>query len=137
MEYKIRINTFIINCSLLTYIYHAIIKSVEDIFYYIKKSYLKKDKTNKTGINRNRKKQIKININSIFKLSTIINYLFYQILISEIQFSNGILSNITLKIKGPGAKNIFSTEFNNRYYPREVYINGAIQDPIKNSYDFN
>ncbi len=50
MEDKIRINTFIINCSLLTYIYHAIIKSVEDIFYYIKKSYLKKDKTNKTGM---------------------------------------------------------------------------------------
>ena len=47
--------------------------------------------------------------------------------------------NITLKIKGTGAKKIFSSNgfFRSNYHPDEVYINGYKQDNVKYSYELN
>ena len=47
------------------------------------------------------------------------------------------LSNkITLKIKGPGIKNIFSRSFSNNKYPQKIYINEQIQTDITYHYNF-
>ena len=46
-------------------------------------------------------------------------------------------SNITLKINGTGNKNVLSSSFGKNYYPNITYINGEIQSPIRNSYNFN
>ena len=54
----------------------------------------------------------------------------YKLHIIEFNFSN-----ITLKIKGIGLKNIFSTNFN--YYPDIIYINGNQQNIVNESYYFN
>ena len=67
--------------------------------------------------------------------------LFFQILSSNKILLNEIkFSNITLKIKGKGEKNIISTHpeyFNSNYFPNEIYINGNKKTPIKNKYDLD
>ena len=73
----------------------------------------------------------------IWKLILMIN-ISIQIL-SNRSLTQERFSNITLKIKGIGNKNIFSdnTEFSSIYYPREIYINGEKQIEIKTRYYFN
>ena len=49
-------------------------------------------------------------------------------------------SNVTLRIKGTGTKNVFSSnveEFPTENYPNIVYINGNKQDTVNYSYTFN
>ena len=48
-------------------------------------------------------------------------------------------SNISLKIKGKGNKNIFtsSSEFDNELYPNMIYINNEIQNEIRSQYYLN
>ena len=50
-----------------------------------------------------------------------------------------ISSNITLKIKGTGTKEIFSSNnlFKTWYYPNKVYINGELQDKANYSFNLN
>ena len=45
------------------------------------------------------------------------------------------LSKITLKIKGIGIKQVFSTDFQRRYYPSKVIINGNETKPVTHSYN--
>ncbi len=57
-------------------------------------------------------------------------------------FQLASLSNITLIVKGTGNNNIFGyrdnqIKFNNRSYPKEIYINGHKQNNINYSYNFN
>ena len=46
-------------------------------------------------------------------------------------------SNITLKIKGIGNKNVFYSNFSNSNYPNIIYINGIKQSKITSNYYFN
>ena len=49
-------------------------------------------------------------------------------------------SNVTIRIKGTGIKNVFSnnlTLFKSEYYPNIVYINGNKQDIVNHSYYFD
>ena len=101
--------------------------------------------------NKKSKKDSKIDRNEIIRKK--INFINYVIIIFIIVLDsfNHILSkcilpsielkfsNITLRIKGIGNKNIFGndTYFKNIYYPNEIYINGDKQDIVKKSYNFN
>ena len=46
-------------------------------------------------------------------------------------------SNITLKIKGIGERNILGKTFKTELYPKEIYINGKLQNDISYKYHFN
>ena len=46
-------------------------------------------------------------------------------------------NNITLKIKGPGFKNVFSTSFSSSVHPDKIYINGNEQTSVNPGYDLN
>ena len=51
-----------------------------------------------------------------------------------------IVSKITLKINGIGYKKVFTSnveEFNNAYYPNEIYINGIKQEAVSSNYYLN
>ena len=101
--------------------------------------------------NKKSKKDNKMDRNKIIRKK--INFINYVIIIFIIVLDsfNHILSkcilpsielkfsNITLRIKGIGNKNIFGndTYFKNIYYPNEIYINGDKQDIVKKSYNFN
>ena len=109
----------------------------------------KKKERKKTIIYINTKKHnynektmmIKNNIRNIINL-----LLFWNLLIkalfnnnsNKLIFSN---SNITLKIKGIGYKNIFGNQTGNAFekqnYPSEININGNRQDIINHTYYFN
>ena len=109
----------------------------------------KKKERKKTIIYINTKKNnynektmmIKNNIRNIINL-----LLFWNLLIkalfnnnsNKLIFSN---SNITLKIKGIGYKNIFGNQTGNAFekqnYPSEININGNRQDIINHTYYFN
>ena len=85
---------------------------------------------------RNNKIYIKIIV-----LLVLLN-LFIQTLLNKhsniLKISN---SNITLKIKGIGYKNIFGIHVDNffetQYYPSKIYINGNKRDIINHTYYFN
>ena len=73
--------------------------------------------------------------------------IFVYIIINLIILSSNNITkypNITLKIKGKGYNNIFTSgnhsylyEFNSSYYPDEIYINGNKQNIVNYSYYFN
>ena len=78
----------------------------------------------------------KIKINNRF----IIIYIIINLIILS---NNNKYSNITLKIKGNGYNNIFTTgtecydSFKSSNYPNEIYINGKKQNNINYYYYFN
>ena len=73
----------------------------------------------------------------INKLLIIINLSVHIISNDESNFIFN-LSNITLKVKGIGPKNIFGQEYFGRdHYPDIIYINGEKQNEIKKTYNFN
>ena len=59
------------------------------------------------------------------------------IIISLLQLSNNLYSNITLKINGTGTKNVLSEDFSSNNYPNMIYINGIKQSNITYSYNLN
>ena len=72
----------------------------------------------------------------IIKFFFIINFFDQKVSNNDLRFLNNLkFSNITLKIKGIGTKNIFGSFFSQ--YPDIVYINGIKRSTITNSYDFN
>ena len=64
-----------------------------------------------------------------------------QIILSNYQFFfiNSKFSNITLKINRTWTNYVLSPHgnFQRKYYPDIIYINGENQSIIKNNYDFN
>ena len=49
-------------------------------------------------------------------------------------------SNIILRIKGTGTKNVFTSRidyFDSKYYPNIVYINDEKQNIVNHSYNFD
>ena len=63
-----------------------------------------------------------------------INALFNKYEIYKIVYH---FTNITLRIKGNGNKQIFGSMFNKNNYPNKVYINGLMQDVVNYTYLFN
>ena len=75
----------------------------------------------------------------VILISLIILNLFNQILSNEIiKKVNGNVSNITLKIKGRGYKNILTSSrwFTRDNYPKNIIINSIIQETVKYEYEF-
>ena len=104
----------------------------------IDKKLKKDDETlkKKNNINIKDNNIIRIYI-KIMKYLLIIMISFNQILPNnELYLINSKLSNITLKIKGTGTKNVFTSHsnFNSIYYPNKIYINGEKQSIITYSY---
>ena len=100
------------------------------------KSKIKYDKLNNSMLSTNKNiiNKIKFGNNMIIKL--LIMYLIDLILpVYILFFIDFHSSNITLKIKGTGEKNIFSNQFSDSYYPNYVYINEEIQNNVKYSYN--
>ena len=91
---------------------------------------IQKEKTNKKAIISKR--------NQILLKSFILINLIIPIL-SNTYLIIFHFSNITLKIKGKGNKNIFtsSSEFYNELYPNMIYINDEIQNEIRSQYKLN
>ena len=60
----------------------------------------------------------------IFNVIILINIIIQVISTYKIYFFISKLETISLKIKGPGSKNVFTSniEFKNEYYPNRVYI---------------
>ena len=80
-----------------------------------------------------------INFIEITKLIILLN-LFNNIIVNnKISFIEYNSYNITLKIKGIGTKNIFSSDSNycSKYHPDEVYINGYKKNDVTHSYNLN
>ena len=77
-----------------------------------------------------------IEVTKYIILLNIFNNIFVNNTISMIEYNS---YNITLKIKGIGNKNIFSSknEFKREYYPDEVYINGYKTSNVTYSYNLN
>ena len=111
-----------------------------DYFEYLTKSYQVKEK-------RNKKLRCKIKnrilvINNIFlSFSIIILNLFKSILSINKFNSIGLNSSeIKILIKEKGYSDVFCSrtcDFEPKYYPDEIYINGIKQDYINSSYYFN
>ena len=59
------------------------------------------------------------------------------IIISLLQLSNNLYSNITLKINGIGTKNVLGYDFSSNNYPNMIYINGIKQPNITYNYNLN
>ena len=104
-------------------IFHKIRKSKNFIGSYI------------TDINLVNKVILFINLLLIFNLLILLNI---QMVISEKNINKIYLnySSITLKIKGPGTQNIFSSQFSEPY-PDIIYINEERIENIKNNYYLN
>ena len=85
------------------------------------------------------------NILANFKSENIMIFLIYLILTSlfincnKLSFIKMKFSNITLKIKGIGNKNILDSvgNFHKDYFPNIIYINGVLQNEVTYSYYFN
>ena len=119
-------------------------------FYEVKKTFNLKDnkknddKNKGTEDNTKNKRKNKIirKISHISNnISIIIKLLIKIILCIQILSHNNIrvkfqFSSIKLKIKGTGVKDIFSSKpnYNTKYYPNEITINGNKTDIIKSSY---
>ena len=86
-----------------------------------------------------------MNINHLRRFIEILKYIILLNLFNNIFMNNKISLieytsyNITLKIKGIGNKQIFCSwyQFQNKYYPNEVYINGYNQSTVTHSYYLN
>ena len=95
---------------------------------------------------RNRRTKF-INLNTIHIRNCIktMKYIILLNLFNNIFMNNKIYVieyksyNITLKIKGIGIKQIFSSDsfFQSKYYPNEIYINGYNQSNVTHSYYLN
>ena len=103
---------------------------------------LKDKKDNKSKIKE--KEQIKYyhpNKIYIMIIKLMIINLFQILINNKINKFENLFSNITLKIKGIGTKNILGYNsphnFSSKYYPDEIYINGIKQNVINYSYYFN
>jgi len=97
-----------------------------------------KEATNKKYINNIVKERKKHNV-IMFNIIILINVIIQVISTYKIYFLISKIEKITLKIKGPGSKNIFTSniEFKNIYYPNRVKINGIFQTtPIAYNYPF-
>ena len=68
-------------------------------------------------------------------LLIMINLIMQVLSINKIYLIEYKYSNVTLKIKGKGIKNIYDVSFF-KDYPNEVFINGNKQNEIKNEYNF-
>ena len=116
------------------------------------KKWRKEDKGKEMRINDNKiiylnLKKDTIKINTIENIIIGINFvkLFLIKFLIIINYLNQIKSNISLfknakislKIKGVGESIILSDEFDNKYYPNKVYINGIKENIISNTYFFN
>jgi len=65
-------------------------------------------------------------------------YLIFILLVDLIAFSKCKISDITLKIKGIGNKNLLNAGFQKSNFPNEIYINGKkIQNPTEYIYYFD
>ena len=76
-------------------------------------------------------------IKHILLLLNLFKKIFVYNKISDFEYNS---YNITLKIKGTGNKQIFSSHtdfFKSEYYPNEVYINGNQQNDVSHSYYLN
>ena len=76
----------------------------------------------------------------IMKYILFLNLFFLSILNNDLNMIDHNFSIIKLKILGKGAKNIFNNEasqFQEMYYPNEVYINDIRQNVVNHSYYFN
>ena len=97
----------------MKYIRFDKIKKVANLFYYIK----------------------------IFNLLLLLNSFIQTLLNKNPNILKFLNSNITLKIKGIGYRNIFGIDvgnnFEKQYYPNEIHINGNKQDIINHTYYFN
>ena len=73
------------------------------------------------------------------KIAIIIIIDFVQISSSHkfILINSECSNNITLKIKGPGFKYVFSTSFSSSVHPDKIYINGNEQTSVNPGYDLN
>ena len=106
----------------------------------------KKNKNDNIIINQRNKRKIFLIRNIKRYFIKIIKYIILLNLFNNIILNNQISLieyqsyNITLKIKGTGTKKIFSSytgDFKREYYPKEVYINGYIQNDVTYSYNLN
>ena len=80
------------------------------------------------------------NIKSFIIFLIIINISIQPVSDNENIFTEKNFSKITLKINGIGYKNIFTSnikEFNDTYYPDDIYINGNKQNIINYTYYLN
>ena len=71
----------------------------------------------------------------LFNLFKYINLFF--IILNEDNFDNFKYSNITLKVKGPGYNDIFSShvDFKVHLYPDIIYINEELQETVNSTYN--
>ena len=103
----------------------------------LKKRILNKKINNSENINKMRK-NISLTNNIIIYLIIII---FIQIVLpkNNLCFIESKFSNITLKINGTGNQYILdhNNNFERKYYPDIIYINGENQSIIDNIYNFN
>ena len=97
--------------------------------------------TKKQIIINNKSKKIKSNF-----IKNTINYFiisYVSILIYSIELKQNYIfsyfSNITITIKGPGRKSIFSASCGRTKFPdpKYVYINNILQETVSDKYDFN
>ena len=117
----------------------------KDIVSEVQKYYLiKKNQTKNTKIHRGLIAKYKSSFISAIK-EIVINILLFNLFIGAISNSSDMKvdsSYITLKINGPGDKNIFFNLKVLEYLPRcdqpnEVYINQVKQESVLNHYKFN
>ena len=89
----------------------------------------------------NKIKTIQSKIYNIIKLILMINLIIQKSISNKSNLLEYNFSNITLKIKGIGYRNILGNvngcQFNISNYPNEVYINGDKQNLITHEYYFN
>ena len=78
------------------------------------------------------------NFIEIIKIIILFNLLNNTLLNNKVRLIEYKSYNITLKIKGIGFKQVFSSnlDFTRNNYPKEVYINGNKQSSVINSYNF-
>ena len=117
----------------------------KDLVSEVQKYYLiKKNQNKNTKIHRGLIAKYKSSFISSIK-EIVINILLLNLFIGAISNSSDMKvdsSYITLKINGPGDKNIFSNSYVFKFLPRcdqpnEVYINEVKQESVLNHYKFN
>ena len=106
---------------------------------------MKKIINKKINKNISKNNKFKRNYNSflsriIFSFLVLLNISFSKSIDNKSNLLNYKISEITLKIKGDGFRDILGNKryaFNKDNYPDEIYINGIKQDLINSSYFFN
>ena len=97
--------------------------------------------TKKQIIINNKSKKIKSNFikNTIsYLIISYVSILIYSIEIKQ-NYIYSYFSNITITIKGPGRKSIFSAGCGRTKFPdpKYIYINNILQETVSDKYDFN